>query len=258
MEQELFIANIFHIVLGGLISLITGGLATQFGYRSADRHTGESRMPHCLYCQSRLQWYEFFPLFGWLLRKNPFTLPCPCGKKLQQWPQPLAEFTAFGLGAASVAFAGWGWEALPVCIGLGLLPAIALIDFSFGIIPDGLNLLLGLCGIGWAFSHGDIFIGMIMSALLLCLGLGLALGYSKLRGKEMLGIGDVKFFAAAGLWLPLEYGPPFLFGAGLFGILFSLAWRRISGEKEFPFAPALCFSLALCILVQLFLAFWSE
>ena len=90
-------------------------------------------------------------------------------------------------------------------LGLGLLPAIALVDLHFGIMPDGLNLLVAASGFVWiALGGDDFYTRSDPAAALLALGLFLALVYSRWRGKEMLGLGDVKFFAAAGLWLPLS------------------------------------------------------
>ena len=68
----------------------------------------------------------------------------------------------------------------------------------------------------------------------------------------MLGLGDVKFLAAAGFWLQPQNSPYFLIASGLFGALIGALWKRSGGGKEFPFAPALCLSLALIILYQLF------
>ncbi len=255
MAHQIILPTILHLLAGGALGLASAGLAAHFGYRSADRLPGESRRPECVYCLRPLQWNELFPLFGWLLRSAPTTLPCPCGQRRGIWPQPVAEILGFLLGMGAVALAGWSWAILPLCLGLGLLPAIASVDLAFTLIPDELNALLALTGLGWLVGSGnDIFLGLVSSAGLLALGLLLALGYSKWRGREMLGIGDVKFFAAAGLWLPAVHVPWFLAASGLVGIVFSLLWQRGGGGKEFPFAPALCLSLAGCVFYQLYSA----
>jgi len=252
MEKNAFFALLFDLLAGGGLGLLSASLAAHFGYRSADRLPGESRMPHCVFCLRPLQVYEFFPLFGWLLRPQPKKLPCPCGKKTGLWIQPTIELAGFILGLIAVAIAGWSPVMIPLCFGLGLLPAITMIDLAFGVIPDGLNLALALGGMTFLFmGGGDAFVGLIGAAGLLGMGLLLAIGYSKLRGREMLGLGDVKFFAAAGLWLPAIMIPWFLAGAGLSGAVMGLLWRHISGAKEFPFAPALCLSLAGCLYYQL-------
>jgi prepilin signal peptidase PulO-like enzyme (type II secretory pathway) len=198
------------------------------------------------------RWQDIFPLFGWLLRPDTLALPCPCGQRKGLWAQPAAELLGLALGIVGVYLAGWSPMIIPLCLGLGLLPAMAMIDFQFGIIPDGLNILTALFGLWWiAASGGDIYMALIITAGLLAVGLFCALAYSRWRKKEMLGLGDVKFFAAAGMWLQPEMAPWFLAFAGIIGLGLGLMWRRAGGGKEFPFAPALCFSLATCILYQL-------
>lgn len=254
MEQDGFFTLLLHMLYGGMLSLISASLGAHFGYRSADRLPGESRLPECVFCLRPLQLHEYFPLFGWLLRMHALALPCPCGKRKGLWPQPVVEIIGFALGMSAVVLAGWSPLSFPVCLGLGLLPAITLVDLAFGLIPDGLNLALGFFGLlGLLMGGGDLFMGIIGSAGLMGLGLLLAILYSKLRGREMLGLGDVKFFAAAGLWLPIMLIPWFLFIAGLIGIVTGLLWKHYLGEKEFPFAPALCLSLAGLIYYQLYL-----
>lgn len=252
MSTYVLITEILHYLAGGMLGLISAGLAGHFGYRSADRLPGESRRPHCVFCLRPFRWYEIVPLFGWLLRPIFFALPCPCGKQRGLWPQPLAEITGFLLGIAAVSLAGWSWAVVPLCLGLGILPAIALVDLFFGLIPDELNIFLGFLGLLWlAASGGDVFLGLITAAGLLAFSLFLALVYSKWRGREVLGLGDVKLFTAAGLWLPVALVPWFLAAAGLIGSIFGLVWKRFGGGKEFPFAPAICLALAGSIFFEL-------
>lgn len=245
------IANILHLLAGGGLGLFAAGWALSYGWRSADRLPGESRSPHCVFCLRPLTWQEIFPLFGWLLRYAPLSFPCPCGLRKNQWQQPACEMMGFALGMLAMYLQDWSLAALPLCIGIGMLPAIALVDFHFGIIPDGHNLLLGLFGFLFVLTSGaDIFMGLIVVGALLSVGLFFAILYSKWRGREMLGLGDVKFFAAAGFWLHIHSAPWFFAGGGLIGLLFSIWWSRHSDDKQFPFAPALCAALTLCILYQ--------
>lgn len=234
------------------MGLFAAALAHMFGTRSADRMPGESRWPHCFYCLKPLTWQESFPLFGWILRPDLSAMPCPCGKRTGLWAQPITEITGFVLGLLAMYLVDWSVPAAPLCLGVGLMAAIAIVDLQFGVIPDGLNALLALTGIWWTWkSDGDLAMALIVSAILLAVGLFCALGYSKWRGREMLGLGDVKFFAAAGLWLPLENAPWFLVLAGVLGVGLSFAWRRAGGGREFPFAPALCLSLVISLLAPL-------
>ena len=233
------------------MGLVSASMALQFGWRSADRLPGESRWPHCVFCLAPFAWQDVFPFFGWLLRPDTLALSCPCGRRKGLWVQPVTEVIGFCLGLLAMYLAGWVPLVAPLCLGLGLLPGIAIVDLHFGVMPDGLSILVGALGLLWlVLGGGDIYIALMVAASLLGLGLFFAIFYSRWRGKEMLGIGDVKFFAAAGLWLQPEMAPWFLVLAGLIGALSGFAWQRLGGGKESPFAPALCLSLAVCVLYQ--------
>jgi prepilin signal peptidase PulO-like enzyme (type II secretory pathway) len=249
------IANWLHLLAGGGLGLVSASLAMSFGWRSADRLPGEDAMPQCGYCYRPSTWQDLSPLLGWLLRPNTLSFPCPCGQKRGLWAQPACELMGFFLGMLAMYFQDWSVAAMPLCIGIGLLPAIALIDLHFSIIPDGLNFLLGFFGFLFLATYGgDFYIGLIVAGALLGLGLFLALVYSKWRGREMLGLGDVKFFAASGFWLHAHSAPWFLAAGGFIGLAFNFVWKRMGGDTQFPFAPALCAALAGCILYQLAVA----
>ncbi len=177
------------LLTGGFLALLSASLSMHFGMRAAERLPGETRLPLCVYCQRPLQLHEYFPLFGWLLRLNMLRLPCPCGKRKGLWPQPFVEILGFLMGATAVAIAGFSPMMVPVCLGLGLLPAIGMIDMAFGLIPDGLNLALASFGILTLFwGENDFFSALVNAGVLLGLGLFFALGYSKIRRREMLGL----------------------------------------------------------------------
>ena len=92
------------------------------------------------------------------------------------------------------------------------------------------------------------------------MGLGLALhyGYARLRKKEVLGYGDVKFLAVAGAWLTLMPFVPFLLLSGLLGIALGVCWRAFGKGEYFPFGPALALSLFLCVVFPFIVgAFWN-
>ena len=62
---------------------------------------------------------------------------------------------------------------------------------------------------------------------------------TKILKKDALGFGDVKFFAAAGIWLGIFQLPAFMMLSGALGILFAIAWKIVKKEDVFPFGPAL-------------------
>lgn len=243
--------DLFAILLGGLLGLFSATAFGHYGWRLADRLPGEPFKPYCSYCMQPMPWLALIPIAGWALRYPWYKFPCPCEVKTGLWIQPAIEIGGLLLGLLSGALLGMSALMMVLAISLALLVAIALIDFAFTIIPDQLNLALGLLGLLWLLlGGGQLTIGLTISGVLLLLGLVLALGYSKLRKKEALGLGDVKFFAAAGLWLQPVTLPWFLIGAGVIGALFGLIWKLRGGGEQSPFAPALVFSFTACLIWQ--------
>ncbi|MCL2469958.1 MAG: A24 family peptidase [Alphaproteobacteria bacterium] len=255
MDELEPVSSLLDMFLGGVLALIAASLSAHFGYRAADRMPGESRRPHCLYCLMPLRLWDCLPILGWSLRHKARARPCACKKQQDFWRLPMIEISGFVLGIAAIWLAGdLDPFLITTCLTLGVLVSIVMIDLAFGVIPDELNITLALLGlIGLLVGDGDVYFGLINAAGLLGLGLLLALVYSKWRGQEMLGLGDVKFLAAAGLWLPFMQIPWFLLASGIAGIAMGVLWRFLTGEKTFPFAPALCLSLAGCLFYQLYL-----
>ena len=69
--------------------------------------------------------------------------------------------------------------------------------------------------------------------------------YSRVRGRDGLGLGDAKLFAASGAWLGLEGLPAVLLvacGAAIVALLV-MAWRSqaLSATTRIPFGPFLAF-----------------
>src|SRR3990167_7206417 len=118
------------------------------------------------------------------------------------------------------------------------LIAITFKDIKEEIIPDGW--LVVLLGLG-LFQNG---VSNISSVLILGgTGYGLYTAYLLVKGREGLGLGDVKMMAIAGLWIPVETLPFFLCLAGGLGVVTALFHKN----RRFPFGPALAFALGICI-----------
>lgn len=126
---------------------------------------------------------------------------------------------ALGLGlicagamAASLALAP-GPAGLTGSALVPLVAAIAVIDARRFIIPDGLiltGLLLGLAHAAAVASEPpmmEVAVALARGAVLALLFLALRAGYRALRGREGLGLGDVKLAAVAGVWLQPETIP---------------------------------------------------
>ena len=119
------------------------------------------------------------------------------------------------LGLALVAAVGASLVAVPGLEGLlgaflaALMLAIAIIDSSRYIIPNELTaaaLALGLLRAGAVGPEAGLtgVIWATLRAVAICLPLlALMEGYRRWRGRDGLGLGDVKLAAVAGAWLGL-------------------------------------------------------
>jgi leader peptidase (prepilin peptidase) / N-methyltransferase len=88
-----------------------------------------------------------------------------------------------------------------------LMVAIAAADAYAYVIPDGLTLLaviLGIVSAGTEPSYNvtqDVALAALRGAALALAFLAVRVGYRRLRGREGLGLGDVKLAGVCGLWL---------------------------------------------------------
>lgn len=131
---------------------------------------------------------------------------------------------------------------------------LAIIDIRHGIIPDWLNLSIAALGITRAATSD----GLLVCAQALCEGI-IAGGvfwllqrfYFSLRKIRGLGLGDVKFIGAAGIWIGFSGIPVLLLVASFTALLFAgimrLAGRTMTGQTALPFGPFLAIGLLFAL-----------
>lgn len=143
---------------------------------------------------------------------------------------------------------------------LALTAAVAVIDWKTMIIPDSLTLALALSGLG--FSLLLPVPGKLDAALSMVIGgagaWGIREAYLRLRGRQGLGLGDVKFIAAAGAWTGTVSLAPMLFVSAVAALLYcGLRWLRdrpVGHAERLPFGPFLCAGLLIVAGLQIVLA----
>ena len=127
---------------------------------------------------------------------------------------------------------------LPPAVDAGLLSclalvcaAIAAIDWRHQIIPDGLNIAVALLGLGRAALIGGDAIPMAALQGVVAFSLFWLIRrlYKAIRSFHGLGLGDVKFLGAAGLWVGLEGLAPLVLIACVSALLW-LTISRLRGE----------------------------
>lgn len=234
--------------LGGAVAALLGlafgsfvGLVSYRLPRGEPIFGGRSRCPSC---GAELASRDLVPVLSWLAHRGRCRR---CGAPVSA-RYPAVELVLAALFVLVYLLYGPTLRgALLAALAVGLV-TLAVVDIEFGVIPDKVLLILAPLGLIYQFAVGDLLAAVAGAALAGGLAYAVRLAFLRLRGRDALGFGDVKFFAAAGLWLGLAGVPVFLVVSGLVGTGFALLWRRLGGGREFPFGPALAVGLFACLL----------
>ena len=132
-----------------------------------------------------------------------------------------------------------------------ILVILSCIDLETYRLPDALT--LPLAGLGLLFCEVLGWDDVVWRGAAALAGYGTLYGvaalYRRSRGRDGLGLGDAKLFAAAGAWLGFDGLPSVLLTASLIALAFAgLAIARggaISGQTRIPFGPYLAFGFWL-------------
>lgn len=200
--------------------------------------TPRSRCPHCGH---QIAWYENIPVLSYLFLRGR----CAECKKPISLRYPVVELVcaalfAFCLSRDGLTPTGFAW-----CGFSAALLALALIDWDTTFLPDSITLPLL-----WA---GLIASALQWTAVPLAQSLwGAVAGYMSLwlifwafklaTGKEGMGYGDFKLFAALGAWFGWQALIPIILMASVVGALIGIALKINSKLREggyVPFGPFL-------------------
>lgn len=249
--------------LGGLFGLLVGSflnvviyripkmLERQWAAECADI-AGKEPLPtpafnlvtprsRCQHCGHTLRWYENIPVLSFLFLRGKCSA---CGASIGL-RYPFVEF-ATGL-LFFWCFSQWGatTSALAWCGFSATVLALALIDWDTTLLPDDMTLPL-------------LWAGLVASALqwtavpLLSAVWGAVAGYLSLwlvywafklvTGKEGMGFGDFKLFAALGAWFGWQALVPIILMASVIGAIVGIVMKFSSALREggyVPFGPFL-------------------
>lgn len=251
----------FWLVLTGSLGLCLGSFATALSYRLPRGISMiKKARSSCPSCGHVLGAPDLVPVFSWLfLRGKCRHCKAPIGLRyviIECAVVVLCYAFLWRFGAQASVFAFFALAPIVV--------SIVDIDIHYKIIPDALNLVIALlaavgvalaaCG---AASPYDAVVNMGAAAIIGMAAYGagawlLRFGAARVLKREPMGLGDVKFFAAAGAWLgsDAQTAAWFMCAAGALGVVFALFWQKTAKEKEFPFGPALLAAFVLMLFLQ--------
>jgi leader peptidase (prepilin peptidase)/N-methyltransferase len=219
------------LVLGAVIGSFLAAVLVRWPQgRSVAR--GRSQ---CDRCGRRLGAVDLVPILSYILARGRCR---HCGGTIDR------RLLAIEAGAALIGLTAIAAHPLPAALFTALfgwwLFLLAALDVEHQWLPDRLTLTLLPAGLAVA----ALGVGPELEARLIGAALGyasLALigwGYAKLRGREGLGGGDPKMFAAIGAWLGWPLLPHVLLGAGLIGLaavlLMRLRGRAVAATDRLP------------------------
>jgi leader peptidase (prepilin peptidase) / N-methyltransferase len=201
----------------------------------------------CPECHAPITALQNIPVVSWLALRGK----CANCKTRISARYPLVEL-ATGLLSGFIAWRfGFGGEAFAALVFTWLLIALTMIDFDTQYLPDQLTypllwlgLLVSLSGPVWAddaapLTPRDSIIGAAAGYLSLWSVYWL---FKLVTGKEGMGYGDFKLFAALGAWL--GWGmllPIIIFASGvgaLFGVVILIRQRK-GKDTQIAFGPFL-------------------
>jgi leader peptidase (prepilin peptidase)/N-methyltransferase len=195
----------------------------------------------CRQCGHQIRAWENVPVLSFLaLRGRCSACGTPIGLRY-----PAVELAT----GALFAFCAWRWgltlTAAAWCVYSAALLALALIDWDTTLLPDGITQPLAWAGLLAAALQWipvpltDALFGAVAGYLSLWL---VYHAFKLLTGKEGMGYGDFKLFAALGAWFGWQALVPLILMASVIGAVVGIALKFASGLREggyVPFGPFL-------------------
>jgi leader peptidase (prepilin peptidase)/N-methyltransferase len=188
-----------------------------------------------------LSWFDNVPVLSYLLLRGQCRY-CQASISLRY---PAVEL------ATAVLFSYCGWRfglTMQALLWSGFaasLLTLALIDWDTTLLPDDITLPLLWAGLVAAaagmstLALGDAVWGAVGGYLSLWL---VYWGFKLATGKEGMGFGDFKLFAALGAWFGWQALVPIILMASVIGAVVGIAMKFSSGLREggyVPFGPFL-------------------
>lgn len=210
---------------------------------------------HCRHCQAVIGWYDNIPLLSFLYLRGR----CRRCRQSISWQYPLVE-----LMMAAIALCAYWQYSLTVyfskylALGFFLLGA-AVIDWQTRKIPDALIIAGIIAGIffafytpfpGWQYSLISLGLGFFVPLLVVSC-------YELVRGKIIMGGGDIKLMAMIALFLGWQRLAPVIFYGAFAGLLTALLLRAKGKKGPLPFAPFLALGSALVLWSPDWLQIWG-
>ena len=195
----------------------------------------------CPSCGHAITARENIPLVSWFLLKRK----CAGCNATIAMRYPIVELLTGITTLAVIATFGFTWFGVAALGYSYTLIALTYIDFDTQLLPDQMTLPLVWAGLAVNLYGG----GMtdIQSAIVGAIAAYLFLwstywAFKLLTGKEGMGYGDFKLYAAIGAWLGWQVLPAVILIAAIAGLVFALVsifTKSLERDQPIPFGPFL-------------------
>ena len=208
---------------------------------AADSITLSKPRSRCPHCGHQISWYENIPVISYLFLRGR----CAECKKPISLRYPLIEIVCAALFAFCLARDGLTPTGFAWCGFSAALLSLAMIDWDTTFLPDSITLPLLWAGlIASALQWTAVPLQQsLWGAVAGYLSLWLVFWAFKLAtGKEGMGYGDFKLFAALGAWFGWQALVPIILMASVVGAIIGIALKINSKLREggyVPFGPFL-------------------
>jgi len=201
----------------------------------------------CRTCGVRLGPRELVPLVSFALQRGQCLR---CRATLPGWLF-LMELAALGLAVLAILRGGDGWQIWTSAGLLWLLLALGVCDLIWFRLPDALTAALAALCLGTALPAGQLMMALAGGLLGAGSFLALRVTYHALRGREGLGLGDVKLMAGLGALTGPAHLPLLVLIAALGALGLTLALRRdMRADLALPFGTALVAAAGVMWLME--------
>lgn len=268
-DARLFNADLWLPAVLAIFGLLIGSFLNVCIYRIVRDLSVVAPRSYCPMCGETIAWFDNIPVFSYvLLRGNCRHCHEPISLRY-----PVVEALTGLVFAVIGARYGLHLACLKWCVFEAILIALAFVDLEERILPD--ELTIGGTVVGVVFAalvpvmgpFHELFLPRTrplfqslfeaaLGILLLTLPLwGLAAFWSRVRNKEMLGMGDVKLLPLIGVFLGLEHGTIALLIGSISGVVlgggYILLTRQKAGSYELPLGTFFCLGAGLVPLLAL-------
>ncbi len=238
------------ILLYFLTGLIFGSFVSAISHRLPINKNFIWARSYCPKCKHILAVIDLIPLLSYII----FLGKCHyCKEKISLKYPALELFSA----VIFVLIYSLGLELKITILLLSIfivLLIMIIIDFEHYILPDSLQIILLILAIIWSYFYQLSIFDVALSAFIGFSSIYLiAIFFKKIRKKEGIGFGDIKFITIASIFIGWYNLPYFFLISGIVGVINGLAWKIFLKKEQFPFAPSLATSLFILIYVNNFI-----